>query len=42
MGDGNLPDEAMSLAGSLLFSGFRHVIATMWYVAFRGFLEHNA
>jgi CHAT domain-containing protein len=34
MGDGNLPDEAMSLAGSLLFSGFRHVIATMWYVTF--------
>ena len=32
MGDENLPDEAMSLAGSLLFSGFRHVIATMWYV----------
>jgi len=32
MGDGNLPDEAMSLAASLLFSGFHHVIATMWYV----------
>jgi len=32
MGDGNLPDEAMNLAGSLLFSGFCHVIATMWYV----------
>ena len=30
MGDENLPDEAMSLAASLLFSGFRHVIATMW------------
>jgi CHAT domain-containing protein len=30
MGDGNLPDEAMSLAASLLFAGFRHVIATMW------------
>ena len=30
MGDRNLPDEAMSLAGSLLFSGFQHVIATMW------------
>jgi len=32
MGDENLPDEAISLAGSLFFSGFRHVIATMWYV----------
>jgi CHAT domain-containing protein len=30
MGDENLPDEAMSLAASLLFSGFKHVIATMW------------
>ena len=30
MGDKNLPDEAMSLAASLLFSGFQHVIATMW------------
>jgi CHAT domain-containing protein len=30
IGDENLPDEAMSLAASLLFSGFRHVIATMW------------
>ena len=30
MGDKNLPDEAMSLAASLLFSRFRHVIATMW------------
>ena len=30
MGDGNLPDEAMSLGASLLFSGFRSVIATMW------------
>ena len=30
MGDENLPDEAMSLAASLLFSGFRHVITTMW------------
>jgi len=29
-GDQNLPDEAMSLAASLVFAGFRHVIATMW------------
>ena len=30
MGDKNLPDEAMSLGASLLFSGFHSVIATMW------------
>ncbi|KDR69601.1 hypothetical protein GALMADRAFT_77305 [Galerina marginata CBS 339.88] len=30
MGDESLPDEAMSLGASLLFSGFRSVIATMW------------
>ncbi|KAF8962316.1 CHAT domain-containing protein [Flammula alnicola] len=29
-GDENLPDEAMSLGASLLFFGFRRVIATMW------------
>lgn len=31
-GDGNFPDEAMSLGASLLFSGFRSVVTTMWYV----------
>jgi len=30
MGDEKDPDEAMSLGASLLFSGFRRVIATMW------------
>ncbi|PPQ88891.1 hypothetical protein CVT25_009126 [Psilocybe cyanescens] len=30
MGDQNIPDEAMSLAACLLFSGFRRVVATMW------------
>lgn len=30
MGDQKLSDEAMSLSGSLLFSGFRSVVATMW------------
>ncbi|KDR66899.1 hypothetical protein GALMADRAFT_1135831 [Galerina marginata CBS 339.88] len=30
MGDEKLPDEAMSLGASLLFSGFRSVVATMW------------
>ena len=30
MGDEKLPDEAMSLGASLLFSGFQSVIATMW------------
>jgi CHAT domain-containing protein len=29
-GDKNVPDEAMHLAASLLFAGFRGVIATMW------------
>jgi CHAT domain-containing protein len=30
MGDKNLPDEATSLGASLLFSGFRRIIATIW------------
>ncbi|KDR77212.1 hypothetical protein GALMADRAFT_139224 [Galerina marginata CBS 339.88] len=30
MGDETMPDEAISLGASLLFSGFCHVIATMW------------
>jgi len=30
MGDQNLPDEAMSLGASLLISGFRWVVTTMW------------
>ena len=29
-GDKALPDEAMHLAATLLFSGFRGVVATMW------------
>jgi CHAT domain-containing protein len=29
-GDGKTPDEAMHLAASLLFAGFRGVVATMW------------
>ena len=32
MGNQNLPDEAMSIGASLIFSGFRRVVATMWYV----------
>jgi CHAT domain-containing protein len=31
-GDGELPDEAIHLAASLLFAGFRGVVATMWSV----------
>ena len=31
-GDENVPDEAMHLAASMLFSGFRSVVGTMWYV----------
>ena len=30
MGDENLPDEAMSIGASLIFSGFQRVVATMW------------
>jgi CHAT domain-containing protein len=30
MGDQELPDEAMSIGASLLFSGFRRVVGTMW------------
>jgi CHAT domain-containing protein len=33
-GDEKVPDEAMSLGASLLYSGFRRVVATMWYVLF--------
>jgi hypothetical protein len=35
MGDEKLPDEAMSLGASLIFSGFHRVIATMWEIADR-------
>ena len=34
MGVEKLPDEAMHIAASLLFAGFRGVVATMWYVPF--------
>ena len=30
MGDEDLPDEAMHLGATLLFAGFRGVVATMW------------
>jgi CHAT domain-containing protein len=29
-GDNKVPDEAMHLAATLLFAGFRGVVATMW------------
>jgi CHAT domain-containing protein len=31
-GDKEQPDQAMHLAAAMLFSGFKSVIATMWYV----------
>jgi CHAT domain-containing protein len=34
MGAEKLPDEAMHIAASLLFAGFRGVVATMWSVLF--------
>jgi CHAT domain-containing protein len=30
MGDENLPDEAIHLGATLLFAGFRGIVATMW------------
>ena len=30
-GDENVPDEVMHLTASMLFSGFRSVVGTMWY-----------
>lgn len=30
MGDENLPDEAIHLGATVLFAGFRGVVATMW------------
>jgi len=33
MGDEDLPDEAIHLAASLLFAGFRGVVATMWWAS---------
>ena len=30
MGDENLPDEVIHLGSTLLFAGFRGVVATMW------------
>ena len=30
MGDDNLPDEVIHLGATLLFAGFRGVVATMW------------
>jgi CHAT domain-containing protein len=31
-GDQEQPDQAMHLAASMLFSGFKSIVATMWYV----------
>jgi CHAT domain-containing protein len=30
MGDKQLPDEAIHLGATMLFAGFRGVVATMW------------
>jgi CHAT domain-containing protein len=29
-GDANQPDQVMHLAAAMLFTGFKHVVATMW------------
>jgi CHAT domain-containing protein len=39
-GDKEQPDQAMHLAAAMLFSGFKSVIATMWYVDV--YLYHQA
>jgi CHAT domain-containing protein len=31
-GDNEQPDQAMHLAAAMLFSGFKSIVATMWYV----------
>jgi hypothetical protein len=36
LGDVNLPDEAISLAGALQIAGFRHVVASLWSVVDAG------
>jgi hypothetical protein len=33
-GDRNAPDQAMHLAASMLFCGFRSVVGTMWHVKY--------
>lgn len=42
MGAEGLPDEAMHLAASLLFAGFRSVVATMWFVVLLKFFQYLA
>jgi CHAT domain-containing protein len=34
-GDAAQPDQAIHLAATMLFAGFKSVVATMWYVTFR-------
>jgi hypothetical protein len=33
-GDAEQPDQVMHLAAAMLFAGFKHVVATMWYAEF--------
>jgi CHAT domain-containing protein len=35
--DGNQPDEVINLASTMLFVGFKSVIATMWYVLYASY-----
>jgi CHAT domain-containing protein len=34
-GDPTLPDEAIHLAGTMLYAGFKSVVATLWFVGAR-------
>jgi CHAT domain-containing protein len=40
-GDNGTPDEAMHLAGVMLFAGFRSVIGTMWQETIHDIFEHK-
>ncbi|KDQ52320.1 hypothetical protein JAAARDRAFT_138934 [Jaapia argillacea MUCL 33604] len=40
-GDETLPDEAIHLSATLLFTGFRGVVGTMWYVHGLGLVQNK-
>jgi tetratricopeptide (TPR) repeat protein len=37
-GDAEQPDQVMHLAAAMLFAGFKHVVATMWYAELDSYL----
>jgi tetratricopeptide (TPR) repeat protein len=40
-GDAKQPDQVMHLAAAMLFAGFKHVVATMWYNDLEARTAHN-